>query len=153
MSATALPTMSYAGSAFICANRASELSFWNAAASDPNAQKEGSTMQYLNEGSPLPICTLFPEFLLSFPVSGSAKMVYLEVLQRILMVRRADDHGNYFAVASIRELSEILLFLLRFVDSLPTTCHQGGSSHHHSKNQSRKSFHSMLFYGKSYRLT
>jgi len=65
-------------------------------------------MQYLNEGSPLPVCTLFPGFLLSFPVSGSAKMVYLEVLQRILMERRADDHGNYFTVASIRELSEIL---------------------------------------------
>ena len=108
MSATALPTMSYAGSAFICANRVSELSFWNAAASGPNAQEEGSTMQYLNEGSPLPICTLFPEFLLNFPVSGSAKMVYLEVLQRILMERRADDHGNYFAVSSIRELSELL---------------------------------------------
>ena len=65
-------------------------------------------MQYLNEGSPLPICTLFPEFLLSFPVSGSAKMLYLEALQRILIEWRVDDHDNYFAVASIRELSEIL---------------------------------------------
>ena len=65
-------------------------------------------MRYLSEGAPFPVCTMCPELLLNFHVSGTAKMVYLEVLQRILMERRADDQGNYFTVASIRELSEIL---------------------------------------------
>ena len=65
-------------------------------------------MQYLREGSPMPVCTLCPEFLLGYSVSGSAKMLYLEVLRRILMERRTDDHGIYLTIVSVRELSEIL---------------------------------------------
>lgn len=65
-------------------------------------------MRYLSEGTPFPVCTMCPEFLLNFHVSGTAKMVYLELLRRILMERRTDDRGVYLTVASVRELSEVL---------------------------------------------
>lgn len=51
----------------------------------------------------MPVCTLCPEFLLGYAVSGSAKMLYLEVLRRILMERRTDDHGIYLTIVSVRE--------------------------------------------------